>query len=156
MALCVPGGECKDAVPQSPPRRESGITKLGPGEMVAAIMFVFVIAILGAAFTGPLQGQVNNWTANNQSSAATVVSLIPLLFWILLAVGIILVVVGSFLPEQGGLGPKSAAPELMSRSSESLFKPLELERAPEESLARRGMERHDVAGPPVTAALVPS
>ena len=53
-------------------------------------------------------------------------------------------------------GPKSAALEPMSRSSESLFKPLELERAPEESLARRGMERHDVAGPPVTAALVPS
>ena len=56
----------------------------------------------------------------------------------------------------GLLRPKSAALEPMSRSSESLFKPLELERAPEESLARRGMERHDVAGPPVTAALVPS
>src|SRR6266571_3712504 len=53
-------------------------------------------------------------------------------------------------------GPKSAALEPISRSSESLFKPLELERAPEESLARRGMERHDVAGPPVTAARVPS
>lgn len=53
-------------------------------------------------------------------------------------------------------GPKCAALEPMSRSSESLFQPLELERAPEESLARRGMERHDVAGPPVTAALVPS
>ena len=45
-------------------RDESGFTKLGPGEMVGAIMFVFVIAILGAAFTGPLQGQVNNWSAN--------------------------------------------------------------------------------------------
>src|SRR5439155_10822544 len=56
----------------------------------------------------------------------------------------------------GLLRPKSAALEPMSRSSESLFKPLELERAPEESLARRGMERHDVACPPVTAALVPS
>ncbi len=88
-------------------RDESGIGKLGPGEMVAAIMFVFIIALLGAAFTGPLQGQVNNWsanlTANNLSSAATVVSLIPLLFWILLAVGIILVVVSAMLPGKGGL-----------------------------------------------------
>ncbi len=81
--------------------------KLSAGYMVAAIMFVFIIAILGAAFTGPLQGQVNNWsanlTANNLSSAATVVSLIPLLFWILLAVGIILIVVAAMLPGKGGL-----------------------------------------------------
>jgi len=70
-------------------------------------MFVFIVAILGAAFTAPLQGQVNNWsanlTANNQSSAATIVNLIPLLFWILLAVGVILIVVAIFLPGKMGL-----------------------------------------------------
>src|SRR6266567_145702 len=113
MAPCASGGERK--MQHSNLRRdESGFTKLGPGEMVAAIMFVFIIAILGAAFTGPLQGQVNNWsanlTANNLSSAATVVSLIPLLFWILLAVGIILIVVAAMLPGKGGLLPSLPVP----------------------------------------------
>lgn len=86
---------------------ERGEVELSPGGMVAAIMFVFVISILGAAFTGPLQGQVNNWTsnltANNQSSAATVVGLVPLLFWILIAVAIILTIVAAFLPKAGSL-----------------------------------------------------
>ncbi len=34
-------------------RDESVIVKLGPAGMVAAIIFFFIIAILGAAFTGP-------------------------------------------------------------------------------------------------------
>lgn len=76
--------------------------------MVAAIIFIFVIAILGAAFSGPLQDQVDSWeenlTDNGQTTAASVVSLIPLLFWILLAVGIILLIVATFLPGRlGGL-----------------------------------------------------
>jgi len=76
--------------------------------MVTMIIFVFLIAVLGAAFTPVLQGQVNNWSANltasNQSSAASVVSLIPLIFWILIAVAIILVVVNTLLPDvKGGL-----------------------------------------------------
>jgi len=76
--------------------------------MVTMIIFVFLIAVLGAAFTPVLQGQVNNWSANltasNQSSAASVVSLIPLIFWILIAVAIILVVVNTLIPDvKGGL-----------------------------------------------------
>jgi predicted PurR-regulated permease PerM len=70
--------------------------------MVALIIFIFLIAVLGAAFTPVLQGQVNNWsanlTANNQSSAATIVNLIPTIFWILLAVAVILFAVAALLP----------------------------------------------------------
>src|SRR2546430_1355831 len=101
MTLCALRGEHKDAA-SNLRRDESGMAGVTPEFMVSAIMFVFIIAILGAAFTGPLQGQVNNWTANltanNQSATATVVGLIPLPFWILLAVGVILVVVSTFLP----------------------------------------------------------
>jgi hypothetical protein len=57
--------------------------------MIGAIILIFVIAILGAAFTTPLQNQVTSWsdnlTTNGQTTAAAVVSLIPLLFWVLLA-----------------------------------------------------------------------
>jgi type III secretory pathway component EscU len=75
--------------------------------MIGAIILIFVIAILGAAFTTPLQNQVTSWsdnlTTNGQTTAAAVVSLIPLLFWVLLAVGIILVVVEMFLGSEHGL-----------------------------------------------------
>ncbi len=75
--------------------------------MVGAIMLIFVICILGAAFTSPLQAQVTSWTSNltaaGQSTAAAVVALIPLLFWVLLAVGVILVVVEMFLGGTTGL-----------------------------------------------------
>lgn len=75
--------------------------------MIVLIIFVFLLAVLGAAFTPVLQSQVNNWSANltsaNQTSAAAIVSLLPLIFWILLAVAIILVVVKELIPEsQGG------------------------------------------------------
>jgi len=76
--------------------------------MVALIIFVFVLAVLGAAFTPVLQTQVTSWSANltatNQSSAAAIVSLLPLIFWILIAVAIILVVIKELLPSSvGGL-----------------------------------------------------
>ncbi len=79
-----------------------------PHRMVGLIIFIFLIAVLGAAFTPVLQGQVKNWsdnlTANNQSSAASIVNLIPTIFWILLAVAIILFAVAALLPsEKGGL-----------------------------------------------------
>jgi TRAP-type mannitol/chloroaromatic compound transport system permease large subunit len=83
----------------------AGVT---PHKMIEAIVFVFVIAILGAAFTPALQTQVDSWAENlttaGQTAAASVVTLIPLLFWILLAVGMILVIVATFLPGKlGGL-----------------------------------------------------
>ncbi len=93
----------------------AGVT---PSKMIGAVVFVFVIALLGAAFTPVLQTQVNNWgdnlTAEGQDGAATVVGLIPLLFrsarrneqvgdWILLAIGMILTVVDSLLPGKFGL-----------------------------------------------------
>ena len=85
-------------------RAVAGVT---PSKMVVLIIFVFLLAVLGAAFTPVLQGQVNNWSANltaqNQSSAAAIVSLIPLIFWILIAVAIILLVVHELIPEAGGL-----------------------------------------------------
>ena len=75
---------------------------VNPASMVGVIMFVFLLAVLGAAFTPLLQGQVNGWSANltaaNQTGAAAVVRLVPLIFWILIAVGIILTVVAELLP----------------------------------------------------------
>ncbi len=77
------------------------MAETSPHGMVSAIIFIFVIAILGAAFASPLQTQVTSWSSNltaaGQTTAASVVSLIPLLFWVLLAVGIILLVVSMFL-----------------------------------------------------------
>ena len=76
--------------------------------MVGGIIFVFVLSILGAVFASELQTQVDSWesnlTAEGQTAAASVVALIPLLFWVLLAVGIILSIVQMFLPGRlGGL-----------------------------------------------------
>ena len=70
------------------------------------IVLLFLIALLGAAFTPTLQTQVTSWSENlttsGQTGAATVVNLIPLVFWILLAVGLILAAVHEFLPGEGG------------------------------------------------------
>jgi len=76
--------------------------------MIVGLIGVFVLAMLGAALTDPLQDQVDSWEENlttaGQTAAATVVALIPLLFWVLLAVGIILSLVATFLPGKlGGL-----------------------------------------------------
>jgi hypothetical protein len=80
---------------------------VSPEKMIGAVIFVFIIAVLGAAFTSTLQDQVDSWSENltdsGQGGAATVVNLIPLLFWILLGVGIILALVASFLPGKLGL-----------------------------------------------------
>ncbi len=80
--------------------------EVSPHSMVLLIVFVFLLAVLGAAFTPVLQGQVNNWSANltaaNQTSAATIVSLIPLIFWILIAVAIILLVVRKLIGTGAG------------------------------------------------------
>jgi len=77
-------------------------------KMVGAIILVFLVAILGAAFTPVLQTQVDSWSENltteGQTAAAAVVGLIPLLFWILLAVGLILTIVAIFLPGRLGGG----------------------------------------------------
>ena len=70
--------------------------------MIVGLIGVFVLAMLGAALTDPLQDQVDSWEENlttaGQTAAATVVALIPLLFWVLLSVGIILALVSTFLP----------------------------------------------------------
>jgi len=76
--------------------------------MVASLIGIFLLAVLGAALSGPLQDQVDSWSANltadGQTAAAAIVDLIPLLYWILLAVGIILATVATFMPGRlGGL-----------------------------------------------------
>src|SRR4030065_342551 len=81
---------------------------IGANRMIVGRIGVFVLAMLGAALTDPLQDQVDSWEENlttaGQTAAATVVALIPLLFWVLLAVGIILSLVATFLPGKlGGL-----------------------------------------------------
>lgn len=71
--------------------------EIDPGHMVYLIVILFIIAALGAAFAPTLQTQVTKWSANltgASAPAATVVSLIPMLFWILLAAGLILSFVG--------------------------------------------------------------
>ena len=74
--------------------------------MVAVVITIFVLAILASAFTWPLQQQGDAWPAhltdNGQTAAATIVDLIPLLLWILLAVGIILAIVSVFLGKSAG------------------------------------------------------
>ena len=76
-------------------------------KMVSLIVFIFLLAILGAAFTPVLQTQVDSWSSNltteGQTAAAAVVDIIPLLFWILLAVAIILGVVATLMPGRAGL-----------------------------------------------------
>jgi len=81
---------------------------IGANRMIVGLIGVFVLAMLGAALTDPLQDQVDSWEENlttaGQTAAATVVALIPLLFWVLLSVGIILALVSTFLPGKiGGL-----------------------------------------------------
>lgn len=68
-----------------------------PAHMVYMIVLIFIIAALGAAFAPTLQTQVTKWSANltgNSLPAATVVGLIPLVFWILIAAALILSFVG--------------------------------------------------------------
>ena len=81
---------------------------IGANRMIVGLIGVFVLAMLGGALTDPLQDQVDSWEENlttaGQTAAATVVALIPLLFWVLLSVGIILALVSTFLPGKiGGL-----------------------------------------------------
>lgn len=80
---------------------------VSPQKMIGAVVFVFLIAVLGAAFTPTLQSQVDSWQENltdaGQTGAATVVGIIPLMFWILLGVGVILALVAAFLPGKLGL-----------------------------------------------------
>lgn len=76
--------------------------------MITAVIAVFLLALLGAAFTPTLQTQVDSWEENlttaGQTGAASVVNLIPLIFWLLLAIGIVLMTVATFLPGRvGGL-----------------------------------------------------
>lgn len=73
--------------------RKNQKAEVDPGHMVYLIVVIFIIAALGAAFAPTLQTQVTKWSANltgASAPAATVVSLIPMLFWILLAAGLIL------------------------------------------------------------------
>lgn len=83
------------------------MAEVDPHKMVVAIVLIFVLSILGAVFTAPLQTEVGYWqanlTAHGQTAAAAIVGLIPLLFWVLLAVGIILMVVSMFLGSSSGL-----------------------------------------------------
>src|SRR3972149_2665019 len=88
---------------------------IGANRMIVGLIGVFVLAMLGAALTDPLQDQVDSWESNlttaGQTAAATVVALIPLLFWVLLSVGIILALVSTFLPgKPGGRGPWAPPP----------------------------------------------
>jgi hypothetical protein len=76
--------------------------------IVGGVLLVVMVAVLGAAFTPMIQDQVTSWsdnlTAEGQTAAAAVVGIIPLLFWILLAIGVILAIVALFLPGKlGGL-----------------------------------------------------
>ena len=77
------------------------MAEISPRAVVTSIMVIFILAVLGAALSGPLNTQITNWKANltseGNTGAATVVGLIPLLYWILLGVGVILYAVGLFL-----------------------------------------------------------
>jgi hypothetical protein len=90
----------------NPVRFMRTVGAVNPASMVVLIMFVFLLAVLGAAFTPILQTQVNSWssnlTAQNQTAAAAIVTILPLIFWILIAVAIILVVVKELLPGAAG------------------------------------------------------
>lgn len=87
------------------------MAEVTPKGMIGAIVLIFLISILGSAFTVPLQDQVTSWksnlTAEGQTTAASVVGLIPMLFWVLLAVGIIIVIVEMFV---GGVGSLAVLP----------------------------------------------
>ncbi len=87
-------------------RRDTN-AEVSPHGMVYSIVLIFVIAILGAAFEPVLADQVTSWKANltsdGQTAAAAVVGLIPTIYWILLAVGIILYVVAMFLGRGKGV-----------------------------------------------------
>lgn len=80
---------------------------VSPHGFVTIIMVFFVIALLGAALTSVFDTQITNWAANltadGQTSAATVVNLIPTIFWILVGVGLILMAVGVFMGRGRGL-----------------------------------------------------
>lgn len=80
---------------------------ISTAKMLSFVIGVFVLIIVAAAFTPVLQTQVIAWRAALNSSgntaASTVVSLVPLLIWLLLAVGIILAAVAVFMPGKGGL-----------------------------------------------------
>ena len=75
-------------------------------KIVGAVLLVVLVAVLGASFTPLIQDQVDSWEQNlttaGQTAAASVVSIIPLLFWILLAIGVLLVIISVFLPGRIG------------------------------------------------------
>lgn len=77
------------------------MAEVSPRAVVTSIMVIFILAVLGAALSGPLQTQITYWSANltkgGNTAAATVVGLIPLIYWILLGIGVILYAVGLFL-----------------------------------------------------------
>jgi len=77
------------------------MAEISPRAVVTSIMTIFILAVLGAALAGPLQTQITDWKANltagGNTAAATVVGLIPLIYWILLGIGVILYAVGLFL-----------------------------------------------------------
>jgi hypothetical protein len=77
-------------------------------KIVGAVILVVLVAVLGAAFTPLIQDQTDSWSANlttaGQTGAAAVVDILPLLFWILLAIGVLLVIIAVFLPgKMGGM-----------------------------------------------------
>jgi hypothetical protein len=78
-----------------------GMAEVNPHAMVQSLFVIFILAALGAALVGPFSGEINSWAANlteqNQTAAAAVILLIPLIYWILLGVGVILYTLGVFL-----------------------------------------------------------
>lgn len=80
---------------------------VNPRTMVYSLFIIFVLAMLGAALVGPFNTEITSWQAalnsSGQTAAATVVGLIPLIYWILLGIGIVLYTLGVFLGRERGL-----------------------------------------------------
>src|SRR3989304_5432671 len=88
---------------------------IGANRMIVGLIGVFVLAMLGAALTDPLQDQVDSWEENlttaGQTAAGTVVALIPLLFLGLLSVGLLLAPLSPFPPRTSrGSSPWGSPP----------------------------------------------
>ncbi len=77
------------------------MAEVNPHAMVYSLFIIFILGALGAALAGPFSTQITAWaaalTAANNTAAAAVVALIPLIYWILLSVGVILYTLGIFL-----------------------------------------------------------
>jgi hypothetical protein len=85
--------------------RKSIAAVMDPAELVYIIVIVFLIAVFGAAFANVLNTQVTRWAANltgNNAAAGTVVSLVPLVFWIIVAAALILSFVALIRHERQG------------------------------------------------------